>query len=452
MGQKGRKVVITYGTFDMLHIGHLNLLKRAKELGDYLIVGVTSENYDKARGKLNVRQSLVERIENVRKSGLANLIIVEEYEGQKIDDIKKYNVDIFAIGSDWEGKFDYLREFCEVVYLPRTKGISSTELRGYLNLGIVGCGRIAKRFLKESKFISGVNCDFVYHPNKDKARQFAEANELCFYHDNLEEFLSNVDAIYVATPHDTHYFYTKTALENGKHVLCEKPMVLSRQEAEELFDLANEKNLVLFEAIKTAYFKGFNQIVNFTKTGKIGVPKSVEATFTKISIPEGSREFDYEKCGGSVTELSSYVLLPIMKVFGVNYKDVVFYTYTGGRKVDVYTIINVIYNHGIGIGKVGIGVKSEGELIISGEEGYIYTPSPWWLTDYFEVRREDFRLNRRFSYPLEGEGLRYELAAFVQSIRDGNTYNNHYVTKEESIAIAAIVEKFLKKENVVEIN
>ena len=121
--------VITYGTFDLLHQGHINLLRRAKELGDYLIVGITTDNFDLERGKLNTHDSLVERIEAVKKTGYADKIIIEEYHGQKIDDIQKYGADIFAIGSDWEGKFDYLNEFCKVVYLPRTEGISSTQIR-----------------------------------------------------------------------------------------------------------------------------------------------------------------------------------------------------------------------------------------------------------------------------------------------------------------------------------
>ena len=125
--------VITYGTYDLLHYGHINLLKRAKELGDYLIVGVTADDFDKRRGKINVQQSLTERIENVRKTGLADEIIVEEYEGQKIDDIKNYNVDIFTVGSDWEGKFDFLKDYCEVVYLPRTPEISTTQIKKDLN-------------------------------------------------------------------------------------------------------------------------------------------------------------------------------------------------------------------------------------------------------------------------------------------------------------------------------
>ncbi len=116
MGKRNK--VITYGTYDLLHQGHVNLLRRAKELGDYLIVGVTSDSFDLERGKLNVRNNVLERVEAVRRTGYADEIIIEDYVGQKIDDIQRYDVDIFAIGSDWEGKFDYLNEFCKVVYLP----------------------------------------------------------------------------------------------------------------------------------------------------------------------------------------------------------------------------------------------------------------------------------------------------------------------------------------------
>ena len=96
--------VITYGTFDYFHYGHERLLKRAKALGDYLIVGVTSDDFDRRRGKINVNQSLMERLEAVRELGIADKIIVEEYEGQKIDDIKRYGIDIFTVGDDWVGK------------------------------------------------------------------------------------------------------------------------------------------------------------------------------------------------------------------------------------------------------------------------------------------------------------------------------------------------------------
>jgi len=103
------KKVITYGTFDLFHEGHKNLLRCAKELGDYLIVGVTTEQFDIQRGKMNVVDSLMRRIDSVRNSGYADEVIVEEREGQKISDIQKFEVDIFAIGSDWLGRFVYFK-------------------------------------------------------------------------------------------------------------------------------------------------------------------------------------------------------------------------------------------------------------------------------------------------------------------------------------------------------
>ena len=130
-GEADMVKVITYGTYDLLHYGHIRLLERAKALGDYLIVGVTTDDFDKTRGKINVQQPLMERVESVKATGIADEIIIEEYEGQKIDDIRRYGVDIFTVGSDWEGKFDYLKEYCKVVYLERTQGISSTEVRSH---------------------------------------------------------------------------------------------------------------------------------------------------------------------------------------------------------------------------------------------------------------------------------------------------------------------------------
>lgn len=160
------KTVITYGTYDLLHQGHINLLRRAKELGDFLIVGVTSDSFDKGRGKLNVRNNVLERVEAVKATGYADKIIIEDYVGQKIDDIQKYNVDIFAIGSDWEGLFDYLNEFTKVVYLPRTEGISSTMLRAEstvdVKVGIIGCGRVASRFPYEASVVNGIKVVAAY--------------------------------------------------------------------------------------------------------------------------------------------------------------------------------------------------------------------------------------------------------------------------------------------------
>ncbi|QSX09269.1 Gfo/Idh/MocA family oxidoreductase [Alkalibacter rhizosphaerae] len=448
------KKVITYGTFDLFHEGHYRLLERAKKLGDYLIVGVTTENYDDSRGKLNVQEGLMKRIENVKNSGLADEIIIEEYEGQKINDIQKNKVDIFAIGSDWLGKFDYLREYCEVVYLERTKGVSSTQLRaennGILKLGVIGYGRIANRFIIESKYVSGVNVEGVYGPNPEALNKFANKHELAFYETDLDSFFDKIDAVYIASPHLTHYEYIKSALNRGKHVLCEKPMVLSEKEATEVYKIASDKKLVLLEAIKTAYAPGFIRLVSVAKSGLIGQIKNVDATFTKL-VEGNIRELQAHTAGGSMTELATYPLLAIVKLLGTNFEDVDFYSYMDEEKnIDLFTKINIKFDKAIASAKVGLGVKSEGDLIISGTKGYVFVPSPWWKTEYFEVRYEDFSRNKKHYYKFEGDGLRYELAEFVSMIHKGY-YQTYKLMPNDSVAINSVIEKYLKGKNIKKI-
>ena len=244
--------VITYGTYDLLHQGHINLLRRAKELGDYLIVGVTSDSFDRGRGKLNVRNNVLERVEAVKATGYADEVIIEDYVGQKIDDIQKYNVDIFAIGSDWEGKFDYLNEFTKVVYLPRTEGISSTMLRAEttteVRVGIIGCGRVAKRFPAEADVVNGVKIVAAYDIDGTAAENLTSIIEGAKVCGTAQELYETVDAVYIATPHLSHYSYIKEAIFAGKHVLCETPMVLKGEEAKDLFALAEENGVILMEA------------------------------------------------------------------------------------------------------------------------------------------------------------------------------------------------------------
>lgn len=122
------KRIMTYGTFDLLHYGHINILKRAKSLGDYLIVGLSSDEFNELKGKKSV-MSYEERKEILESIRYVDKVIKESNWEQKVDDIIKYNIDVFVIGDDWEGKFDFLKEYCEVVYLPRTKSISTTLLK-----------------------------------------------------------------------------------------------------------------------------------------------------------------------------------------------------------------------------------------------------------------------------------------------------------------------------------
>lgn len=441
------KKVITYGTFDLFHQGHYNLLKHAKELGDYLIVGVTTEHFDEARGKVNVVDSVLERVENVRKTGFADEIIIEDHMGQKIEDIQKYGVDIFTVGSDWIGTFDYLNQFCKVVYLERTPDISSTALRKdkfqIVRLGIVGTGRIAPRFVSEAKFVSGISIVAAYNPEEKSGEKFGKKFQIPYFQKDYRAFLEQVDAVYVASPNETHYEYVKQALEAGKHVLSEKPIAFKKQDTLELYELAERQNVVLFEGIKTAYCPGFQQLLNVAQSGAIGDICDVEACFTRLADVHSRERVDAEY-GGSYLEFGGYTLLPIFKLLGLDYQDVQIESLVDENGVDVYTKVHLRYENKFATAKMGVGVKSEGQLVIAGTKGYILAESPWWLTKKFVVRYENPSIVESYEPSFQGDGLRYEISAFVSKINKCEK-NAYKLTKEESLAMAEITEQFMKK-------
>lgn len=447
------KKVITYGTYDLLHQGHINLLRRAKELGDYLIVGVTNDNFDRERGKLNVCNNVLERAEAVKATGLADQIIIEDYFGQKIDDIQKYDVDIFAIGSDWEGKFDYLNEFCEVVYLPRTKGISSTMLRGeqqqVVRVGIVGCGRIAQRFVPEASFVNGVQIVGVFDIDGKVGESFTQQYQLPTCYESYNSLLVDVDAVYIATPHLSHYDLTKQALQEKRHVLCEIPLVLETEQARELYALAEEQGVILMEAHKTAHCPAFNHLMVMIKSGAIGEVVDIEASLSRLLPDRTRREFDAEQAGGSMYESAVYPLLPIFKLLGTDYKNLNIYSRMENG-VDIYTKGVLRYPTAVCSFKLGLGVKTEGNLVISGTKGYAYVEAPWWKTDYFELRYEDQNQNKKFFYKWDGEGLRYELQEWMSCILN-KRFSSARLRRHESIAMAGVMQQFTERKNFMEI-
>lgn len=444
------KKVITYGTYDLLHKGHVRLLERAKALGDYLIVGVTADTFDRERGKINVQQSLVERIENVRATGLADEIVIEEYEGQKIDDIKRMNVDIFTVGSDWRGKFDYLSEYCEVVYLERTKGISSTELRSDLceiHIGLVGESPIINKFVHESKFVNGINISGVYTESDRKLGNLRNVVQL--FTRTYTELLEVSDAVYIISHPEKHYAHIKKALLLGKHVLCESPISLNNEEWEELNGIADEQGLILMDSIKTAYSMAYDRLCLLAKSGKIGKIYSVDATCTSLSHYNTKDKEELPYTWNSFCAWAPTALLPIFQLLGTDYthKTICTHLINDVPNFDTFTKISFIYPHAVASLKVGQGIKSEGELVISGTEGYIYVPAPWWKTDYFEVRRENPSDNKRYFYQLDGEGIHYELLTFIKSIQ--NLRNLSYVSKDVSEAIVHITADFYQRKDTV---
>ena len=434
------KKVITYGTYDLFHEGHYNLLKRAKELGDYLIVGVTSGDFDKNRGKLNVRDSLMTRIKHVEETGFADEIVIEEYFGQKIDDIKKYDVDIFTVGSDWRGHFDYLNEYCEVIYLDRTKGISSTDIRNTntIKLGCYGVESVTTRFLEESKYVSGVNIEAIYVDNESGyLDQLKEQYDFKVYK-YQQEFYDAIDAVYIVVEPKYQFQAIMNALKHKKHVLVEFPILVTDEQLQEIIELADANNCVFMEGLKTAYTPAFGKLIALAKSGIIGNILIVDANFTQIlgkQLGEQIRLVD----GGSVHALASYPFLACVKLLGLDYKNIQFFS-RDDNGIDMFTKMLISYEKAVATSNVAISGKSEGNMVISGDKGYIYVPAPWWKTEYFEVRFEDINMNRKYFYKFDGEGLRYEISEFIQCIL--NHKNSILLTIEEIRTITNMINQF----------
>ena len=308
-------------------------------------------------------------------------------------------------------------------------------------LGIIGTGRIAHRFVPEARVVEGIEVTAVYNPRLSSAEKFAEELKIDFFTDDIDSFMAKVDAVYIATLHETHVNYCRQMLSAGKHVLCEKPMAFSKADAKELFVLAKEKNCVLMEGIKTAYCPGFQALLEVARSGKIGDIVDVEACFTRIT-QSNVRELWDTQYGGSFTEFGSYVLLPIVKLLGTYDVKTNLWTRQGKTGVDVYTKTSFDFENATALAKTGLAVKSEGQLVIAGTKGYILAPSPWWLTKYFEVRYEDPTKIEKYEFPYEGQGLRYEVQEFVERISvldDGKVS----LTEEESIWFAKKMEEYL---------
>jgi len=442
--------VITYGTYDLLHYGHIRLLERAKALGDYLIVGVTADDFDKTRGKINVQQTLMERVEAVRATGIADEIIIEEFEGQKIDDIIRYNVDIFTVGSDWKGQFDYLSDYCKVVYLERTQGISSTELRTVkraLHLGMMGSPNGMYKLYNEIKYVNGITVSGIMLERQTSNVQFDDEVKIvnCY-----EELLNECDAVYITSHPTKHYEHILQGLEAGKHILCESPIALDKKQCKNLWKIAKSKGLILMESIKTAYATAYNRLLLLIKSGMIGKVYSVEATCTSLRDLTENADVNYEELWNSICGWGPTAMLPVFQILGTDYNHKVIATAILDQKTkfDAFTKIDFYYSEAVGTVKVGKAVKSEGSLIISGSKGYVYVPSPWWKTDYFEIRFENSDNNKRYFYQLDGEGIRYELVEFINSIE--TKHDTFYFSEAHSEAIADVIQDYYSGKDVQE--
>ncbi len=427
------KKVITYGTYDLFHKGHFNILKRAREYGDYLIVGVTGENYDIGRGKLSVHDSLAERIENVKNTGLVDQIIVEEYLGQKISDIVKYDVDTFVIGDDWRGKFDHLSRYCNMVYLERTKGISSTQIRQEnfttYDVGIVTDLKDDNNFISESKLVNGFNVACVYAADDELKKEFTQRYNLKQSFADYSELVENSDIVYVRTKINNRSRYIEEAIKQGKHVISDPPFSLDASEQVHLYNLAKEHNVILMDNIKMVHIHVFNQLLWMTQGGLIGDILSINCSISREDKSRNNILFD----------LLSLALVPILKIQGQDFKNLKINKTYGTEGMEFVSLF-FEYENSNAIINVGNSIRVDNQLEIIGTKGTIRSKGKWWRGNYFEVEKTDADHVEVYNTNYAGNGFKYLLKAFSTMLAN-DRIDSMGVFEDESIKIAEIMEK-----------
>lgn len=428
--------VITYGTFDLFHRGHYNILKRAKEEGDYLIVGVTGESYDKERGKLSVQDSLATRIENVRKTGFADQIIVEEYLGQKIPDIIKYNIDVLVIGSDWKGKFDHLSKYCEVKYLERTKDISSTQLRDeqldIYKLGIVTEDLNDNGAVQEPKIVSGIHLESVFSKDEKIAKEFANKFELDKGYSDYSSFLDAVDIVYIKCCRENRQHYIEEAINAKKHVICDAPYTLDQKEDLRIKELADANGVILVDNISTLYLQAFGQLLWMSRGNLIGDLASVKCSVSKSHVI-GTNPMDF-------VDLSYYPLCAMIKILGTNFYDSSVKLVKNENGKIAYGLITLYYENSVATCEIGMTVDVEDGMYIMGFGGYIDVPDDWWNIGYFTLKNQGDTHCKRYSSNFEGNGFRYLIQELLLMIK-AKSVGNQRITSTESHAILSVLKK-----------
>lgn len=300
-----------------------------------------------------------------------------------------------------------------------------------VNIGIIGTGDMAQRFVNEAKFVKDIVIATAYNPDIHQAINFCKSNNIPICSKSTDELMDNSDAVYIASPIDSHYEYIIAAIQKRKHILCEMPFLLTDKEITAVFKLAAKKNVVLMPALKTAYCPSFLQIASYAESGIIGEIVDISATVTNLLSENVSSDFSNER----MLENLSYPIHCIFKFLGYNYRSFNCFVKKNGNRT-LFANVTLKYADAVGSFKVGVGVKSEGSLVISGTKGYIYVPAPWWKPDYFEIRFENPAENKKFFFPYEEAGLRYETAMFRDRIRHADMII--HVSTEELLKMTAL--------------
>jgi cytidyltransferase-like protein len=455
----GRRV-ITYGTFDLLHEAHLDQLRRARALGSFLIVAVLSDIFNAGRGKRFLAQDVVQRIENIRQTGLADLVILEECD-DKINNVLKYDIDVVAVFDSWEGPEAYvenLRNYCQVVCIPEVvANVSSTVLRGVVSMGAIGTPGAIRGLLAGAAVTAGVNIVALKTEPQELLGTIPDDMKNPIACKTFEELCKSAEAVYISNDFSLRTTSLRQALQAGKHVLCESPLSTSRVEAQTFMQLAVENGLVLLESIHSAFAPAVERMTAIAQNGKIGRILSVAVN---ISVP--LTEEKAQSCcistssdGGKLCAgLLGEALLPVVRILhGRPVLKVRCETRNSGSEKDPSHLcqLNISYKTATATVTVGHGVIVLETLTVIGSEGYMTMPTPWRRASRFHFQYKDINFEEAsdeqdFDFPTRRGGYRFDLAEFATVIKLGRP-QSHMLTIDNHVQIAALIEKALAYDN-----
>ena len=441
---------ITYGTFDLYHEAHKSHLERCREYGGYLVVAVLSDTFNIGRGKSFMRQSLVERIENVRRSGLADKIVIEAYDG-KINDVLRYDIDVVVVCEDWQGPDDYtlnLEKYCEVVRLerrgfdPSGAPISSTLLRGTVRIGVIGSIASALAFsrnVKETKG-GGILAAVLAKPANGEDKTSEDSLPICH---SEREFWDLVDAVYVCTTVSERASTILDSLAAGKHVFCETPFDSSVAAIDKCYETAIEKQLVLLPALPSAFLPGMERLVAVAQNGKIGRILSISLSLSYSREEDNTPAFVHND---AKIHLATEALLPIIRMLPRReIQEVRLKTLTDTRSKTETTYIDLSLSDSSASIIIGENLILPESLHVIGTEGFITTTQPWneladFQLNFKEVNFEEASKIQRFQVPTRRGCFRFDLAEFLAMVNSGRR-SGFAFTRESAVAVAGVVER-----------
>ena len=334
-----------------------------------------------------------------------------------------------------------------------------------MKIGIMGTGRTADNIAKALSQSKEYDMTCVYDVQTDRAQVFAQKYHIGNSTADIDVVVGECDAVFISAENDCKDELARKMLEGGKHVLCQAPVSLFKKVAEELYELASFKGLVLMETTGSLYTPGFDKLVKTLKSGVIGSVMDIETSFSLL-VPTNEREHAYPY-GGSFATFGNFVLAPVLRLLGTDYKDMHINAVYGLNEIDTYTKITFKYENSQATVKTAIAVMSDDALIITGSMGCIYVESPWYLMRKFVIKTFDGKADDVVYSDCNGNGFSYDLMEFRRRIvaigrnlmtdhMSGDDYDkikNQVViddpvailSAKESITAVGIIEEFINQ-------